>query len=401
MATRFYLPRTAEATAFSPTPDAAWEVTSALVRCVLRTTKIGDTLNAVNYIDSDATNQDIIFRQYVSALALSTGQTITGGQAITCVAQVNEFTTARNLFLTLGIRIINIDGTVKKTVLAVTRDGTEAATSLTNRTLTANSVAGDYTTVSGDYLVVEIGVGGDPDAGSDHDSQLRLGDSSATDLTANDTGTAADNPWLELADNLTFASGTTVTPTTLALTITRFAPQIRLVIIPPTKALTITAFAPRVVLGTGVVPPTATLTTTHFAPTVSAPRVIIPPTKALTITPFAPSVSAPRLVTPSTLALTITTYAPQIRLVVTPPTKALTITTYAPSATVRIIPGTRALVITAYAPSVGILILGFRPTGFASGTGRPAQGAARGAVKPPPGAAASSPRPRHGFARRE
>ena len=115
------------------------------------------------------------------------------------------------------------------------------------------------------------------------------------------------------------AAGITVTPPTLALTITLYAP-------------TVTATDNKV-----VTPSTLALTLTTFEPTVSTPRLVTPSTLALTLTEFAPTVTATQnvLVTPSTLVLTLTKYAPTVTAtdnkIVTPPTLSLTLTTYAPS----------------------------------------------------------------------
>lgn len=207
MATRFYLRATADTTNITPTPSADWEDTSALVRSWTRTTKSGDTITTVNFADGSNANRDILFHQYIS-LPLTPGQTITGAQALQFVVRASEVTSNNNLFTALGVRVIN-GSTVQKTMLAVSRDDVEISfTGLVNRDLTATSAAGNYTTVLGDQLVIEIGYGGDPSGSNDHDGALSLGDSSATDLAANDTGIAANNPWVDLADTLTFQTFT-------------------------------------------------------------------------------------------------------------------------------------------------------------------------------------------------
>lgn len=206
MATRFYLRSTANTTNITPTPDATWLDTSILTRSWARTNKSGDTIATTSFTGTVSTDRDILFHQYIS-LPLTPGQTITGAQALSFVVRASETSTSNNLFTSLGIRVLN-GTTVQKTVLAVTRDGVEVATTLTNRNLTATSAAGNYTTVSGDHLVIEIGYGGDPSGTAVHSGSLSLGDSSASDLTANDTGTSADNPWVELADTLTFQTFT-------------------------------------------------------------------------------------------------------------------------------------------------------------------------------------------------
>lgn len=208
MATRFYLPAAAATTPMSPTPDAAWEDQSILARAMTSTTPIGDTMATVTFPDdANAANKDILYRQYVSA-ALAASQTVTGGQAIKAQCRVMEVDVGNNLFFTIGIRVIASDGsTVQKTVLTVTRDNGEAsASALTNRQYTATSAVTDYTTVAGDRLVIEIGMGGDPGVGSAHDSSMRLGDSAASDLPEDGTDTTDKRPWIELTDTLTFAS---------------------------------------------------------------------------------------------------------------------------------------------------------------------------------------------------
>jgi hypothetical protein len=158
----------------------------------------------VSFTDNDATNKDILFRQYVSQ-PLEAGQTVTGSQALKGQCRVAERATSCNLFFTVGIRVIASDGsTLRKLVIAPTRDATEAATSLTNRQWTGTSAATNYTTQAGDRLVIEIGMAGDPNAGSDHDSDMRLGDAAGSDLAEDNASTTDNRPWVELTDTLAF-----------------------------------------------------------------------------------------------------------------------------------------------------------------------------------------------------
>lgn len=212
MVTRFYLPASASSTPITPTPDAGWEDTSIVARAMTSTATIGDAMATVSFTDNDATNKDVCFRQYVS-LELEAGQTINQAQTVKLVCRAKERDASCNLFTALGIRVIN-GVTVNKTVLAVFRDSTEAnATTLTNRALSTNSAVGNYTTVAGDRLVIEIGMGGDPNAGSDHDSDMRLGDSAASDLAEDDTTTTDNRPWVQLNDTLAFVFSATGTLT--------------------------------------------------------------------------------------------------------------------------------------------------------------------------------------------
>lgn len=212
MATRFYLPEDAITPPISPTPSASWEDTSNLVRSICSTAKYGDAMTTVALPDDgDDTSKDVLSRQYVSA-ELTAGQTITGSQSLKSQCRIVEVSGGNNLFLALGIRVIASDGTtVRKTVLDVTRDNTEASSgTLTNRAFTATSAATNYTTVAGDRLVIEIGLGGDPAGGSVHEGSLRLGTAAASDLAEDDSSTTDNNPWVQLNDSLTFVT-TTVT----------------------------------------------------------------------------------------------------------------------------------------------------------------------------------------------
>lgn len=204
--TRLYLPASASPTAITPTPDIAWEVTSILARTKTSIYRSGDALATVSFADVDNTDRDILFRQFISA-PLTPGQTITGSQALKLQVRVAERLAGNNLFLVAGIRVIAGDGTtVQKTVLVVTRDDVEATTALTNKQFTATSAITDYTTVQGDRLCIEIGMGGSPaqTGGADHDSDIRLGDAGTLDLIEDDSATADNNPWIQFTDLLSF-----------------------------------------------------------------------------------------------------------------------------------------------------------------------------------------------------
>ncbi len=195
------------------------------------------------------------------------------------------------------------------------------------------------------------------------------------------TGTQTYNPtypasrdecmaWIEVGENVivtpttlahtitTFAptvlAPRLVTPGVLALALTTFAPVIALKIVVPAAALTLTTFAPKV--GGGVVPTTAALAIATFAPTVLAPRVATPTTLALALTTFAPSVGAPKTITVPTASLAIATFAPTVLTprVATATTLALTLATFAPTVlSPRVVtPSTLALAIATFAPTI-------------------------------------------------
>ncbi len=212
MATRFYLPATAAPTAgLTPTVQGAWTDTSILARAMMSTSKIGDTMTTVSFADSSVANLTIIFRQWLSA-ELTAGQTITGAQTWAIQARCAERLAGNNMFLARAIYVIAGDGsTLRKTLVALSLDGLEATvTTLTNRVNGGLTVAGNYTTVAGDRILLELGMSGDPSGGGspDHDSDMSFGDDNGTDLPVDDTTTAANNPWFELTDNLTFVAPT-------------------------------------------------------------------------------------------------------------------------------------------------------------------------------------------------
>ena len=173
----------------------------------------------VSFLDSNNDDRDILFRQFICQTPLAAGQTINGSQAIKFQIRAQEGSPFNNMFTAIGIRIIDADGiTVNKTILAVTRDGTEISDfSLVNCRFTANSAAGDYTTVSGDRLVIEIGTGGSP-LPLGHDSDLRIGDASASDLPEDDSSTSDYNPWVEFTNILSFGGTTHQAEASLAST---------------------------------------------------------------------------------------------------------------------------------------------------------------------------------------
>lgn len=175
-----------------------------------RTTKVADTLANITITETTSTDKDVLARQYVAPL--KAGQAITPSQAIKFQVRAQESNAANNMFTALCIRICNVAGAVQLIMLGVTRDGVEmvaSPTAATNRQFTATSAATSYTTVAGDYLVIEIGAGGDPTSTNPHTYLLRLGDSAAADLAEDDTSTTDNNPWVQLTDTLILESSIT------------------------------------------------------------------------------------------------------------------------------------------------------------------------------------------------
>lgn len=105
-----------------------------------------------------------------------------------------------------------------------------------------------------------------------------------------------------------------VTPSTAILVLTRFAPQIRLVVIPSTKGLSTTSFDPKVVIGNYSTPSTKALSLTIFASTIFTHKLAVPATKALSLNSFAPTISTPRLVVIGFDSVDITRFAPNVQI---------------------------------------------------------------------------------------
>lgn len=116
--------------------------------------------------------------------------------------------------------------------------------------------------------------------------------------------------------DVTYTDHKLVTPGTLALVLTEYAPTVSTprLITPPTLALSLTTYAPSVTIGTLVTPTTLALSLTAYAPTVSTPRLVTPTTLALALTEYAPSVTIGTIVTPATLALILVLYTPSVNI---------------------------------------------------------------------------------------
>lgn len=207
MATRLYLPSTTGGNTFNPTPDAAWETVDGLVRAVASTVKVSSVFNSVGYTVAVSGDADNIIRQFhygpIAAQTLS---------AQTIKYQIRAFeNNANGEFVTsIGIRVISPAGTVRGTVLAVSRDATEVVvspTTPTNRSFSATSSS--VTAQDGDYVIIELGISGAP-GHSGRSGSLNFGDASGSDLAEDDSTTTANNPWVEFANTISLGSASTV-----------------------------------------------------------------------------------------------------------------------------------------------------------------------------------------------
>jgi hypothetical protein len=220
MATKIYL-ESSGTPGSAPDYDAGWTNTTFAVRRNADYNKDKTTLTTSRVYDSDTAVQYLLIGQWITP-ALTTGQTVTGGQAIAIVARAFEYNASSNLFLCWSVKIVSADGSsVRKVLTAIKNDATELVSTgtLTSRTDSTSSVAGNYTTQAGDRLVIEIGVEGDPTGSYIHDGSVNFGSSSASDLAMSDGVTTANNPNLTLTDTLTFLDYRSIN-TTQNITIT-------------------------------------------------------------------------------------------------------------------------------------------------------------------------------------
>src|SRR3990167_3389347 len=168
MATRYYLPSSGTPPlASAPAFDADWEDTTIGARLPMPTAKTSTAMTTVSFLDNNGADKDILFRQYQSVPIAA--QTITS-QTVKFQIRGTMTSAGDAMFTSIGIRVVSNNGsTVTGTILSVTRDDTllPAPTALTNRQFTATTT--QVTANEGDRIVVEIGIGGDPAGGADHD----------------------------------------------------------------------------------------------------------------------------------------------------------------------------------------------------------------------------------------
>jgi hypothetical protein len=209
MATRLYFPETAPAPVAPPAPGAEWEHVNAGVTRKLLVIPDDSALTTTSYAPDaadDITDKDALHRQYVSdplAAQNIAAQTVTGQ------FQCLEDNAANNLSLTFKIYIVSNDGTTaKETLLAITRDGTEAGGVRRNLSFSgATTTAADIE--AGDRLVIEVGLGGTCTAAGGlqgHNGSMCFGCSASSgDLPIDDTETGPTfRPWVNFANTLTF-----------------------------------------------------------------------------------------------------------------------------------------------------------------------------------------------------
>jgi hypothetical protein len=208
--TRLYFPSSGSAAVW-PVFSADWEDTTSAspARRPLQRFPSGTAMTTVSFTDLNADDRDILMYQGVS-LPLSGAQTVVA-QRVRLSLRASETLATNNMFVTWNVRVFSNDGgTLRGTVLGVTRDDVEVATSLTCRDVL--TVGSAVSAQDGDRIVVELGVGGDPL--TSHDSSIRVGDAATGDLPSDDASTSDLNPYIQFEQSFTFGAEAVVGRTT-------------------------------------------------------------------------------------------------------------------------------------------------------------------------------------------
>lgn len=198
--TRFYLPSTGAA-AVSPALDAGWEETASADRLKMVTTKIASAMTDKTITTLLATGQTL-FRQYVSDPIAA--QTILGN--IRIYARALETLGGLNGFSQIVLKVVSSDGsTVRGTLLSIAdySTGTEWNTTVRNKAFADGDLPSSVVAQDGDRLVLEIGLSHDVLVTT---ATISFGDDSSKDLEQDETTTATNNPWFEIAQAITFST---------------------------------------------------------------------------------------------------------------------------------------------------------------------------------------------------
>src|SRR3990167_3605012 len=207
MASRFYFPEVAAADV-SPGVSAEWEHQETIVRRKLLTAADGSTLTTTAQNPDGAdhiADQDVLHRQYISDPLAA--QNISG--TVKAQFQCRESHASDNLKLTIKVFVVDQAGTtIKETLLAITRQGTEPTTSIRNTSFAAAALAA-ADVEENDRLVIEVGLGGLPTSGGGANApkgSLRFGcNASSGDLLENETEAGTTfRPWLEFSQTIAF-----------------------------------------------------------------------------------------------------------------------------------------------------------------------------------------------------
>lgn len=204
MATRFYLPNTG-ASAVNPSFTGAWTETATAdrIRAVIGRQQTAMT-NKATAQTATAAGSRSLSRQFVSDPIAA--QTLAAGTVKGTIRALESAVNDNVDVVSLAIYVFSNDGnTLRGTVLALGNYGpvAEFNTTLRNKRSADGDATSSVVAQDGDRLVFEIGFG-NTTIGTSINATLNYGDNSATDLADNETGTTADNPFIELSIDVVF-----------------------------------------------------------------------------------------------------------------------------------------------------------------------------------------------------
>jgi hypothetical protein len=211
VATRFRITASTTAPAVSPALQSYSHNAPSTVRRELLTSD-SSALSTFAYAPDGADDLvagDALLGQFVSAPMVS-GINFTSADVIKFAVQCLEANAGNNVALQCWVGVYSQDGTtLRRELRAKVSEGTEMATTLTNRFLSTTQGGATYTTVAGDRLVVEFSCVGTPTGAGGvqgHNASIRLGGAGAGgDAPENDTETGTTvNGWIEVIPTITF-----------------------------------------------------------------------------------------------------------------------------------------------------------------------------------------------------
>ncbi len=199
---RLYGPSTGTTPGITPSASSGWGVTAQMVRRVPSTSKTNTSLSTI----VSSTSTSTVHLQWVyplqTGIEFSTSDTIKGSFRY---QTASPFQTQYSVIV---VRIMASDGTTVRATLygyaAGSQGGAEIAITAGSRKVPQGgpkNLQANYTTVAGDYLVIEIGAG--QVTGSSGNVTLTYGDPSATaDLADADGNTSNNVPWIEFSNDI-------------------------------------------------------------------------------------------------------------------------------------------------------------------------------------------------------
>jgi hypothetical protein len=225
--TRLYLPSSSSAPSIYPAISNTWDLstpggitcpgnTYGIRKChtIKNNSAITPIRTTIECYDEDS-DLDLIAFQYVSH-PLTPGQTIYGGPPQAPDFRLNNFTivyqgkedySLNSLVTSYIARIIGRDGEVRKILFDHARRGPEFPVGYFRSCYFGRAILpGNYVTVLGDCIVIEIGVAGNPVVGfgGTYDGYIRIGDPEGWDLSDDGNETEPLAPWAELSATLEF-----------------------------------------------------------------------------------------------------------------------------------------------------------------------------------------------------